>query len=193
MDLQTNLSIVIPNHNEILAESAQYWCRRYFPKAEIIVENDEKGIGKGATLRKGLQRATRDWIVFLDGDLDIFPSEINKLIDGAKKADIVVGVKSLADLPFRRKIISMFSRMLIKGLFFLPVSDTQTGIKLFRREALSDWSTDGYAFDVELLQKAHKRGYKISEVMVNVNSTKSKNMRDIIKCLKDVIRLWFRS
>ena len=50
-----------------------------------------------------------------------------------------------------------------------------------------------FAFDVELLQKAHKRGYKISEVTVSVNSTKSKSIKDILKCLHDVIILWFRS
>lgn len=193
MDLLTNLSILIPNHNEEKIEEVKFWCKYFFPSAEIIIENDKNGEGKGCTLRKALSKSTKDKILFLDGDLDIFPLKIYKLIPHLETHDIVIGTKQWTKTKFPRNIISFLSRNLIKVMFCLPVSDTQTGLKLFKRETLQEWKTNGYIFDIEILAKAHKQGYKIKEVpIMNVQTTKHKSIKILGKELWSALNLWFR-
>jgi glycosyltransferase involved in cell wall biosynthesis len=189
LDILSNLSIVIPNHNEPEVSEVYRLCRYYCPEAQIIVSDDFFGFGKGWAVREGLKKATKDYIVIIDGDMDIRPACIILLKLEAVKFDIVIGKKEIWNLVWHRKIITIFSRWLIKKLFKLPVTDTQTGIKLFPKEAITDFKTDGWMYDVELLYNAHKMGFTIGEVPVYVNSTKSKGILVLIKTFWELIQL----
>lgn len=192
MDTFSNLSILIPNHNEKRIQETQFWCEVFYPKAEIIIENDPEGKGKGYTLRRALLRSTRGLIVLIDGDMDIFPLKICKLLPYLETHDIVIGSKEIPSL-FPRNLITIFSRKFIKTLFRLPISDTQTGIKLFKRESLSSWQSDGYLFDIEILYKAHKQGFKIKEVPIkNVVISKQKSLSTLWRTLCQAISLSYR-
>ncbi len=72
--------------------------------------------------------------------------------------------------PFRRKVASLCYYFLIKFLFALPVRDTQTGLKIFRRKVLDDvfhrLLVKKFAYDVELLAVAVRFGYHVREVPV---------------------------
>lgn len=192
MDRSKDLSIIIPNRKEKRIAEMVEETRVLFPDAQIIVSNDDTGQGKGITLQRGLWHAQRDFVVFINGDMDIHPSNINRLLDHINYYDIVIGIKKTDHLPLRRKLVSNLSRWLIKTMFRLPVSDTQTGIKVFKRYALHNWDTRGYGFDVEILADAHRRGYAIKEVKVTCESTKSKGLRDLFKTLKEIIALKLR-
>lgn len=189
MDSRTNLSIIIPNHNEKLIYEVVNWCEFYFPKSQIIVIDDRAGRGKGWALREGFNKSTKDIIVFIDGDMDISPSEIWKLL--VENADIVVGKKILPK-NFMRKMITFFSRKLIKLLFRLPISDTQTGLKMFKRNAISTWQENGFMCDIEILHNAYSRGFSIKEVFVNATTSKNKSIKQVVQCLLETICLWYR-
>jgi hypothetical protein len=98
--------------------------------------------GKGEALRQGAQAARGDYVVFLDADLDIPPEQILFFvaIQRVKKADAVIGSKmhpdSTVDYPLIRRIYSLGYYVLVKALFGLRVRDTQTGLKLVRRDLL---------------------------------------------------------
>jgi glycosyltransferase involved in cell wall biosynthesis len=98
--------------------------------------------GKGEALRRGAQAAHGKFVVFIDSDLDLPPEQILFFvaIQRVKKADAVIGSKmhpdSTVDYPFIRRVYSLGYFWLVKFLFGLPVRDTQTGLKLVRRDLL---------------------------------------------------------
>jgi hypothetical protein len=89
---------------------------------------------------------------------------------------------------------------LLTRLFFrLPVRDTQTGIKLFRREVLDEvfprLLVKQYAFDLELLVNARRRNYKIVEAPVRLDFQGKFGrigLRDIWNMLVDTAAIFYR-
>lgn len=181
------ISIIIPCKNEPNIVDMMVETEREFPEAQIIVSSDRYGYGKGWALLNGLQHATGETIVFIDGDLDIHPSEINKLLPRLSDSDIVVGRKKLPDNP-SRKVITFCSRLFIGVLFGLWI-DTQTGVKVFKRKFLPNWEDESFAFDIEILSKAKKLGAEITEVPVNVTITKSMPLRSITRFIWGAIKI----
>ena len=151
-------------------------AERDFPN--VFAVNNPINLGKGHALKEGYTKVSGDYVVFLDSDLDLHPNQIHLLFDIMKKenTDIVIGSKrhpqSKVLYPTDRKIISNGYFFLIKIMFGLPIKDTQTGLKLFKREVLDrvfpKILVKRFAFDLELLAVAHHFGYKIAEAPVVV-------------------------
>lgn len=186
------LSIIIPNYYEERIKEIEKEVAFLYPKAEIIISNDLEGKGKGWAMREGFKHSIGKVIVFINGDMDIHPNQIEKLLSKLNEYDIVVGKKEIKTLPFRRKIITFISRFLIKWLFELPISDTQTGLKVFKREAISIWAMNGFAFDCEVLADAYSKGFKIGEVPIECISSKQKGIKTIIKTFWEAIIIRFK-
>jgi glycosyltransferase involved in cell wall biosynthesis len=134
--------------------------------------------GKGEALRRGANRAQGKFVVFIDADLDLPPEQILFFvaIQRVKKADAVIGSKmhpdSTVDYPLRRRVYSLGYYLLVKALFGLPVRDTQTGLKLVRRDlllrALEQTQSQGFTLDVELLAHLVRLGAVMVEAPVVV-------------------------
>ena len=132
--------------------------------------------GKGAALRAGFEASTGRYVMLLDGDLDISPRQTPYFFEQmvVKAADIVVGSKrhprSVVQYPWHRRLVSACYFMLVRLAFGLRITDTQTGMKLFKREilgyALERMLVKTYAFDLELLSIAAQRGARIAEAPV---------------------------
>jgi len=145
----------------------------------VVVKRNEVNQGKGWALKEGFRLSKGQWIVFLDSDLDIDPEQVKLFFEIQQRqgSDIVIGSKrhpqSRIDYPLKRRIISAGYFFLIKLLFGLPIRDTQTGLKLFKREVLTrifpKVLIKRYAFDLELLVLAHHFGFTIEEAPVIVN------------------------
>jgi glycosyltransferase involved in cell wall biosynthesis len=135
--------------------------------------------GKGNAIKCGFTASRGSHILLLDGDLDLAPSRVTTFFDimAEKHAAIVIGSKrhpdSVIDYPWHRRIASAVYYTLVRLLVGLPVSDTQTGMKLFTREALG-WAFDrmlvkAFAFDLEVLSIAHAQGYAVAEAPVEMH------------------------
>lgn len=184
------LSIIIPDYNEPNISSMKAATRNYFPEAQIIIVHDLNGKGKGLAVREGLTKATGDIIIFLDADLDIHPKMINRLLPFLEDYDIVVGAKGIEKGLLKRRIITHLSRAYIRLMFGLKC-DTQTGIKLFKREAIQEWKTNGFAFDIELLMKAKGKGYKMVEVPIDAKITVGISLKAILRTFKESLKIWY--
>ena len=110
-------------------------------------------------------------------------------------ADIVVGSKrhplSQVDYPPLRRIQSLGYQLLVRSLFRVNVRDTQTGLKVLRREVAADVLdvavVKRFAFDLELLAIARRFGHRrIIEAPVTIErsfetTTNAKAVKDVLQ------------
>jgi glycosyltransferase involved in cell wall biosynthesis len=140
----------------------------------------ESNFGKGGALRQGFEASRGTHVLLLDADLDLPPDQALGFFSvmARERADIVIGSKlhprSVLSYPWHRRLASTLYFWLVKALIGLPVRDTQTGMKLFRREPL-EWAfarmlVKQFAFDLEVLAIVHERGYRIAEAPVRLNA-----------------------
>ena len=171
----------------------------------LIVKRNRKNFGKGRALKKAFKYCRGDLIVWLDADLDLHPFQIKTFYDIMKlnEADIVIGSKmhpnSKLYYPFYRRIISLGYYGLVSLLFNLPCHDTQTGLKLFRREALLKVFprilVKKFAFDLEVLLNAQHLGFKIVEapiILENKRSSHCISISSIMNVFWDTLAVWYR-
>jgi len=151
-------------------------------KLKVFEYNNNQG--KGYAVRFGMGKAKGDLISFLDAGMDISPKGIMMLMAHMDwyNADIIVGSKrhpvSQVNYPFLRKILSKGYHFGVKLLFGLPLTDTQSGIKIFRREVvekiLPRLLVKTYAMDIEMLAVAKYLGFnRIYEGPIEVRFIKS--------------------
>ena len=132
-----------------------------------------RNCGKGEALRVGFAMGGGRFLGFIDGDGDLPPEQIATLAAIARDPhgpapDVVLGSKrhpaSQVVYPPLRRLYSWAWQQLVLVLFGLHVRDTQTGLKLVRREVLADvlprMVERRFAFDLELLVVARRMGHR---------------------------------
>ena len=172
----------------------------------VCAVRQETNRGKGASLFHGFGYCTGELVAFLDSDLEIAPENLLTLIKvmQATNADVVAGVKDLQanQFPPLRRLMSRGYRAMVALLFGLTITDTQTGIKLFRREVLADAiprvSARRFAFDIELLVAASRFGYRIVEQPVEINYRRSgglgrMNLATVLGMFVDTLAIFYRA
>ena len=129
--------------------------------------------GKGAALRLGLSESRGRYIGFIDADGDIDPRILHSFLSLMRlyEPDAVIGAKRhpLSEVNEGSRVLRRFCsagyRGMVRLLFpTLRVRETQVGVKIFRRELLTDvlprTVEPGFIFDLELLAAAHRLGYR---------------------------------
>jgi glycosyltransferase involved in cell wall biosynthesis len=174
---------------------------RAIESERVIVHSYRINRGKGYALLQGLNLVSAPLTVFFDGDLDLDPNCIPSMLENIENgfADVVVGSKihknSIVDYPLKRKVQSKVMRTIVRCLFGLSISDTQTGAKAFRTEALRDCAklvkSEGFAFDVDLLVRLNSNNQRIMEhpVRIDYQFNTSTRIKDVFLVLRDLLRI----
>ena len=162
--------------------------------------------GKGAALQQGFAVATGDTVVFLDGDLDLPPEQVPAFVDTFRSADVdaLVGAKQPAMAPGTyppvRRVLSKLFSATVRVMFRLPVEETQTGLKVFRRKPLDDFfgelEVKRFTFDLELIVRMTRAGYSIAEAPVQLSRDASGtgvSAGMLLEMGRDTLGIWFRS
>jgi glycosyltransferase involved in cell wall biosynthesis/O-antigen/teichoic acid export membrane protein len=162
-------------------------------------------VGKGHALRVGLAEARGGYVAFIDGDGDIDPEGLRPFLTLMElyHPDIVLGSKRhpLSDVhyPFIRRVLSWMYHALGRVLFRVNVSDTQTGLKLVRRDVLvavlPRMLEKRYAFDLELLVVARMLGYsRVFEapVRIDYHFSSQVDLRAVVRILVDTLAIFYR-
>lgn len=147
-------------------------------KVKLISYKENKG--KGFAVRTGMREAKGDLISFMDAGRDIKEKGIMMLLAHMEwyDADVIVGSKrhpaSKLQYPLLRRILSYGYSFGIKMLFSLSLTDTQSGIKIFKRKVikkiLPKLQIDRFAMDIEMLALARHFGFtRIYEAPIELN------------------------
>ncbi|MBI4976987.1 MAG: glycosyltransferase [Spirochaetes bacterium] len=143
----------------------------------IKVISYKENMGKGHALKVGFYNSKGDVITFIDSDGDLPPNQLSNLFPYLSTADIVVASKrhpfSLVEYPLIRKILSIGYVILSKIILGISLRDTQSGLKLIKRELLDVIMpllvVKKYAFDLELCFIAQKHGFRAVESPIHIN------------------------
>lgn len=172
----------------------------------IKVLHYEQNQGKGHAVVLGSMHASGDYVVLLDADLDLHPKQIREYMAllQDRQADVIVGSKNhpesvVQGYPAMRKLYSLAYYLVVRLLFGLPLRDTQTGLKIFKREVLQAVVprilAKRFAFDIEILANVHRRGYTIAEAPVALTFQRRMgriNWRDCLQVGRDTAAIFYR-
>jgi len=225
-----SISVIIPVHNEeskihsLLAHIREILSETLL-QYEIIIINDgstdntervvseegkldnrikllsyKENTGKGHAVKMGVLNSNGDIVCFLDGDLDISPSEIKNYIKGLEGCDLVIASKahplSIISAPFIRKMLSRMFNILVRLAVGINIKDTQSGLKIGNGNALRQifnvMLVKRYAFDVEMLAIASKLNLKIKESPIEITLDCSFKFREILNMFVDVLGISYR-
>jgi dolichyl-phosphate beta-glucosyltransferase len=160
--------------------------------------------GKGYALRQGVLASRGDVILVTDADLSTPIEELSKLLPLIydSKCDVAIGSRALAlseiikRQPWWRQSMGRFFNKLVRTLILEDFSDTQCGFKLFRgniaRSLFKEAKINRFAYDVEILAIARKKGRTILEVPIRwINSPESKvnPVQDSLQMFRDLLKI----
>jgi dolichyl-phosphate beta-glucosyltransferase len=176
-----------------------------FADRGVRVIRHERNRGKGAAVRTGILASQGNEVLLSDADASTPIEELEKLERSLAAAPVVFGSRAVAGAdvrqhqPFYRELMGKTFNLIIRLLGVHGVHDTQCGFKLLAgdvaRELGAKLTIDGFAYDVELVWLARRRGHAIAEVgVVWINSPDSRvdPIRSSLSMLRDVILMRVR-
>lgn len=150
----------------------------------------------GITLRTGFSAASKGLILYSDLDLPFDLEEIKRSlrIMELTECDIVTAYRhDRTSEGFVRAIYSAVYNMLIRILFGVRVRDINFACKLVKKGVLDSIALEssGSFIDAELIIKAHRRGYRISQFGIDYfarmeGKSRLSGLRDIWQILKEM-------
>lgn len=167
----------------------------------VLVEHHAGNRGKGAALRTGFAKATGDYVIIQDGDLEYdprdYPRMLAPLLEG--RARVVYGSRFLGARPpmfFTQRMGNVFLTKLTNLLYGASITDMETCYKLFAREVIQQLPLAADRFDIEpeMTARVLRQGIEIVEVPISYSgrsyvSGKKINWRDFIVAVRTLVRL----
>src|SRR6478736_9037189 len=147
-------------------------------RVEVMHRTGKRGLGRSYIdgLRHALATTDAELICQMDADLSHNPEHLPALTAAAANADVVIGSRylngvSVVNWPLHRIFLSAFANKYIRAVTQLTPRDCTSGFRCWRRESLArlplaSMVSDGYAFLVEMLFEAKRRGCTIGEVPI---------------------------
>jgi len=161
--------------------------------------------GKGAALRHGVVASSGAKVLLCDADLSTPIEELETLEPHLAKAKLVLGSRDVEGAnvelhqPWHRELMGKVFNLLIRALGFGDFRDTQCGFKLMdgaaARDLFPELTIERFAYDVELVWEAQRRGWPVVEVGVvwrDSPVSRVRPMADAPRMLRDVLRVRFR-
>ncbi|NLT58144.1 MAG: glycosyltransferase [Clostridiales bacterium] len=176
-------------------------ARRFAGRLRLVSYPDNRG--KGHAVRRGVLASAGELVLITDADL-AYGTEA--LLQAARHleaagADLLCGSRRLggdgySDYPPLRRLASRVFARYVQGLLHIPVGDSQCGLKALRGEAaralFRDCVVNGFAYDLELLGLAQRRGYRLCEMPVAVQRHGASSvslLRDSLRMAAEVLRI----
>lgn len=175
---ETELQVVVVN--DCSKDDTHKIIKEYIknnPAKSIIYEAHSVNKGKGAALHTGIKKATGDFIIVQDADLEYDPNEFNLLLKPIlnNQADVVYGSRFIGGNPHRilffwhtigNKFLTFLSNMFTN----LNLTDMETCYKMFRAPLIKglDLKENRFGFEPEVTAKVSRiKGVRIYEIGIS--------------------------
>jgi dolichyl-phosphate beta-glucosyltransferase len=175
-----------PEHYEIIvvddgsqdktSDLIQEWQKHSGIELRLLI--NEKNMGKGFSIRRGVLESHGQYVIFIDADLPYELYAIDDFLKALKNGyDLAVGSRVLPGsdvkgVPAYRYIAGQIFSLMVQVILFSGLPDTQCGFKSFKSEAAREifrrMSIEGFGFDVEMLFVARKLKFAIRPVPVHM-------------------------
>jgi glycosyltransferase involved in cell wall biosynthesis len=168
---------------------------------DLLICN-EQNEGKGGSIRKAIEKATGDYIIFQDADLEYDPIDIIKFIDVFLEfdADVIIGSRFSYDRytkshSFYNKIGNKLITLCFNLLYNTTFMDIYSCYLCFKKDLIksSELTTDGFEQQAEILSKIVSKSKNYYEVPINYSGRsieEGKKIRwyHIFGVMKEIIR-----
>lgn len=148
---------------------------------ELKVERYDVHRGKGYAVRKGIEQTKGEYVMFADSGCCVPYKEALRGLELIKtgQCDIAHGSRKMrgchiekAQSLYRRICSKLFHWFLIYDMKIpAEFTDTQCGFKIYKgdvaRYLYGECITDGFTFDIEIIMRAQKEGYRIKEFPID--------------------------
>tara|TARA_B100001248_G_C27398834_1_gene468028 strand:- start:5495 stop:6193 length:699 start_codon:yes stop_codon:yes gene_type:complete len=162
----------------------------------LLIQLNKNG-GKGAAVKQGLSKATGEYILFQDADLEYDPNDYLKLIEPVLRfnADLVMGSRLLAPqftrvYYFWHKIGNRFITLIFNILNNTTFTDIYSCYLLFKTNLVNpqELITNGWEQQAEILSIVVSKANSLYEVPINYygrtyEEGKKIRARDVISVL----------
>jgi len=214
VEMRDNIWIIIPAYNEektinsvlsdlkkrnfpvlVIDDGSEDATARIAEKAGAIVLNNSKNLGKGMSLKKGinylLKKEDVDYIITMDADRQHSPEDLDKFLRAAENnEEFVIGnrMENPEGMPKIRIITNKLMSWFISKITKQSIPDSQCGFRLIKRKVLERLNIETNKFQVEseIVIKAAHLGVSIKSVPIR--SIYHKNMLSKIHPLLDTLR-----
>jgi len=140
---------------------------------QFTIIRNESNIGKGASIRKGVDSASNQNIILMDGDLEVDIDDIPKLITRFenKNIDALVGIrwKENSDLNFDINTLgNYFINLIFNLLYNSRLNDVLCCVKILDKNLFQslDIQSKGFSIEVETMAKLVLRNLMVEEINI---------------------------
>lgn len=183
------------------AEEVRAAMKRHPGRVELIERRGKGGRGAAviAAFKKGLADPRGYELLFeMDADFSHHPREIPKFLEALERHDMVIGSRYVkgggsSEWGLLRPLLSWLANLYIKIVAGIPVRDTTSGYRGYRRAVLEETDFErikikGYVVHGEMAYQAWVHGFRLGEVPIHFKN----RARDASKLTREEIRvaLW---
>jgi len=162
----------------------------------VKVVHHQRNLGYGAALQSGFKAATKKLVFYTDGDGQFDISEMPPLLDLMEQYDIVSCYRLNRRDSIIRKINGWCWTRLICLMFGMKIRDIDCAFKLYKREIFDkiELSSTGALIDAEILARAVRKGYRITQKGVHhyprtSGAQSGASIRVILRAFKELFKL----
>jgi glycosyltransferase involved in cell wall biosynthesis len=162
----------------------------------VKVVRHQRNLGYGAALQSGFKAATKELVFYTDGDGQFDIKEMPPLLALMEQFDIVSCYRLNRRDSLIRKINGWCWTRLVCLMFGLKIRDIDCAFKLYKREIFDkiELSSTGALIDAEILARAARKGYRITQKGVHhyprtSGEQSGANLRVIMRAFKELFKL----
>lgn len=174
---------------------AEEWAKK---NNKIKVIHNPKTMGLGYNYKKGVQIATKDYVMMVPGDNEITGDSYQSMFNLLGNEEIIIPCTVNMEIrPFLRRLFSNLFTKTMNLLFGLNLR-YYNGTVIHKRQVIQSIEivTNSFAYQAEILVKLLKKGhsYRQTDMVIKPRThggSKAIRLKNILQVLKILVRLFF--